>query len=135
MSCGQVLAVGDDDFGELGLVDFSIAQRLGDDAVDIAALDGGVDAPGVQVEVVELGWLGHLHEHAAIQVGDVLGEVAGAGFLLEQAQLVVAERLAAGVLVGVVVELLQVEAQAGGGAFATAGVGADNRADHLAPRF
>lgn len=88
-----------------------------------------------QVEVVELGWLGHLHEHAAVQVGDILGEVAGAGFLLEQEQLVVAERFAAGVLVGVVVELLQIEAQAGSGAFTTAGIGADDRADHLAPRF
>lgn len=125
----------DNDFGEFGLVDLSIAQRLGDDAVDLTAPDGGGDAPGVQVEVVELGWLGHLHEHAAVQVGDILGEVAGAGFLLEQEQLVVAERFAAGVLVGVVVELLQVEAQAGGGAFASAGVGADDRADHLAPRF
>lgn len=121
MPCGQVLAVGDDDFGEFGLVDLSIAQRLGDDAVDLAAPDGGGDATGVQVEVVQLDRVGHLHKHAAVQVGDILGEVAGAGFLLEQEQLVVAERFAAGVLVGVVVELLQVEAQAGGGAFASAG--------------
>ncbi|MCY1560965.1 hypothetical protein D9M68_981640 [compost metagenome] len=53
------------------------------------------------------------HEHAAVQGADVIGQVVGAGLLLQDMYLAIAERLHAGSFIDLVFETLFGDSQAG----------------------
>lgn len=64
--------------------------------------------------------------NAVVEAGEVVGQIAGAGDLLQLAHLFVRQRPVAGVLVQLVVELLEVQPRAGGGAFAAPSEGGNH---------
>lgn len=123
---GDVLAVGGDDAGQLGFVDLPVFQGLEDHRVDLAALDRRTHGAGQQVDVVRVSQVGHGYEYAVVEAGEVVGQIAGAGDFLQLAHLFVRQRAVAGVLVQLVVELLEIQPQAGSSAFAAPGEGGNH---------
>jgi len=132
---GHVTAVCGQQQLALGLVDLAVGQRLGQQLVHGAAQYGGANRALIELHVVQVDRVGIRYEHAAVHCSDILWKMAGTGLLLEQVHLLVAQRAAAGALVEMVVELLQVQPQARGGALAAARVGAHHGTHHLAAGF
>ncbi|MNH30093.1 hypothetical protein D3C79_903650 [compost metagenome] len=77
--------------------------------------------------------VGDLHEDASIQRGNELGQERSIRGGLQLAQLQVVEWTGVVVFVGVVVELLELEAEVGSSLGPAARVCADDRADHGFP--
>ena len=79
--------------------------------------------------------LRHWHKHASVHCCDIVGQVLSTSDLFQSENLSVRQRAAVVVLVSVIVELFERQADAGGGAFATTFESANNCPDDFTPCF
>jgi len=101
----------------------------------LAAPARGAQAALVQLDVVQQLCCGHVHKEAAKLVANVIRQKGGVGDGLQRGDLRIVQRAVAVVFIGVVIKLLERQAQPTGCTLTPTGIGTDDGADHLATGF